>query len=118
MICELKPTSDQQTGSVGIDRTVAPDEMKAMFNTHIRGRMRGVTARCVKASTCLYTSALRANFVIDRVPESPDLIVVSACSGHGFKHSAAIGEAVAVMAQSGKTPDVLRPFSFDTMAAR
>jgi sarcosine oxidase len=36
--------------------------------------------------------------VIDRLPASERVIAVSPCSGHGFKHSAAIGEAVAQMA--------------------
>lgn len=109
---------DSATTPESVDRSVALEEMTAMFDRHIHGRMRGVTARCVKASTCLYTSAPRADFVIDRLPESPDLIVISACSGHGFKHSAAIGEAVAAMVQSGETPDVLRPFAFGAKPAR
>ena len=82
-----------------------------MFEQHIRGRLRGVTSRCVKASTCLYTNAPGANFLIDRLPDAPNVIVVSACSGHGFKHSAAIGEAVATMAMTGEKPESLRPFS-------
>ena len=95
-----------------VERDVAPEEIAAMFEQHVRGHLRGVTARCVKASTCLYTNAVGANFVIDRLPDMPDVVVISACSGHGFKHSAAIGEAVALMATSGQTPDVLRPFTF------
>ncbi len=82
-----------------------------MFEQHIRGRLRGVTSRCVKASTCLYTNAPSANFLIDRLPDAPQVIVVSACSGHGFKHSAAIGEAVAIVAMTGKKPESLRAFS-------
>jgi sarcosine oxidase len=37
-------------------------------------------------------------------------MIVSACSGHGFKHSAAIGEAVAEAVSTGTTPAVLAPF--------
>ena len=37
-------------------------------------------------------------FLIGRDPARERIIVVSACSGHGFKHSAAIGEAVASLA--------------------
>lgn len=104
--CDIATTPEQ------VAREVAPEEIAAMFERHIRGRLRDVTARCVKASTCLYTNAPAANFLIDRLPDTPDVIVVSACSGHGFKHSAAIGEAVALMANSGQTPNVLRPFAF------
>jgi sarcosine oxidase len=37
-------------------------------------------------------------------------VVVSPCSGHGFKHSAAIGEAVAQLALTGKSAIDLQPF--------
>jgi sarcosine oxidase len=97
-----------------VDRNVSPAEISKMFATHIAGRIPTVTARCVKASTCLYTNLPGANFLIDRLPDQPDVIVVSACSGHGFKHSAAIGEAVATMALSGATPALLKPFAFAT----
>ena len=43
------------------------------------------------------------------------VLVVSACSGHGFKHSAGIGEAVAAeLAGAGGTVDLstLRPRTF------
>ena len=95
-----------------VNREVTQDEIAAMHARHVAGRLRGVSARCVKAVTCLYTSTQGANFIIDRLPHSPDTIVVSACSGHGFKHSAAIGEAVATMAADAcDTPDVLKPFA-------
>ena len=34
-------------------------------------------------------------FIVDAHPAMDRVTVISACSGHGFKHSAAIGEAVA-----------------------
>jgi sarcosine oxidase len=39
--------------------------------------------------------------VIDRHPEHEQVLIVSACSGHGFKHSAAIGEAIAQLIADG-----------------
>ena len=95
-------------------REVSQTEINAMFTRHLNGKLRGIDARCVRAVPCLYTNAPAANFIIDRLPEAHDTIVVSACSGHGFKHSAAIGEAVALMAMSGATPEVLQPFALKT----
>jgi sarcosine oxidase len=43
--------------------------------------------------------------VIDRHPRYDSVLIVSACSGHGFKHSAAIGEAVA-QCLTGHQPDI------------
>jgi sarcosine oxidase len=96
-----------------VNRTVSQTEIAEMYANHIAGKLRGISARCVKAATCLYTNAPSANFIIDRLPDAPETIVVSACSGHGFKHSAAIGEAVATMAISRATPKVLTPFTLN-----
>ena len=56
-----------------------------------RGWARG---HCGRAS-CLYTSTRANRFVIDEHPDHDAVLIVSACSGHGFKHSPAIGEAAA-----------------------
>ena len=94
-----------------VARDVDPADSAAMFAMHVSGRLRGITAPAVNAVTCLYTNAPDANFLIDRMPDLPNVIIVSACSGHGFKHSAAIGEAVAEMAITNLTPTVLLPFA-------
>jgi sarcosine oxidase len=39
------------------------------------------------------------------------VLVASPCSGHGFKHSAAIGEALAELAIDGASRLDLTPFS-------
>ncbi len=50
------------------------------------------TAPPVRSAVCLYTCAPDADFVIGPRDGSERITVVSACSGHGFKHSAAVGE--------------------------
>jgi len=49
-------------------------------------------------------------FVIDQHPESERVWFASACSGHGFKHSAAVGEALAEIALQGTSRLNLSPF--------
>ena len=78
-----------------VDRHVAPIESTAMFDRHIRGRLRDVGAQAAKASACLYTVTPDSGFLIDALPEIPGVVLASACSGHGFKHSAALGECIA-----------------------
>ena len=75
------------------------------YETHIRGRLRNVLSRSVSDATCLYTSTVDGRFVIGRHHDSSAVTLVSACSGHGFKHSAAIGEAIAE-SLLGRTPRV------------
>jgi sarcosine oxidase len=50
----------------------------------------------LRGATCLYTSTPDFNFWVGRHPDASNVTVVSACSGHGFKHAAALGEAVAL----------------------
>ena len=104
--------TEHATTPEAIDRSVSAAETAAMYARHVVGKLRGVTAHSVRTATCLYTVAPAANFIIDRLPQANDVIVVSACSGHGFKHSAGIGEAVAQMAIELATPAVLKPFGF------
>jgi len=59
----------------------------------------------VRSATCLYTTTPDAAFRIRPHPASAAITVVSACSGHGFKHSAALGEALAATV-TGATPRV------------
>jgi len=54
--------------------------------------------RHLRAATCLYTSTPDFNFWAGPHPEHTNVTVVSACSGHGFKHAAALGETVAMEA--------------------
>jgi sarcosine oxidase len=70
-------------------------ETAALHETLVRDRLAGLSARSVRTASCLYTCTPDSHFVIDRHPEHPAVTLVSPCSGHGFKHSAAIGEAIA-----------------------
>jgi len=92
-------------------REVAEFEVAEMYDTYIRGRLPALTSRAVKSTACLYTVTRDFEFVIDRHPERHNLIICSPCSGHGFKHSAAIGEVVAQMAIDGATAINVEPFS-------
>jgi sarcosine oxidase len=83
--------SDPET----VDRGVSNDESAAIYARHVEGRLRGVSARVVDAKACLYTVTPDSGFIVDNAPGMDRVTVVSACSGHGFKHSAALGEAVA-----------------------
>jgi len=81
-----------------VDRDVRDEEVAAMFDTHLQGRLPDLTARCLRHAVCLYTVTGDFGFLVDVLPGHPNVVVASPCSGHGFKHSAAIGEAVAALA--------------------
>ena len=58
---------------------------------------------------CVYTVSPDEDFIIDRHPAHTKAIVVSACSGHGFKFAPAIGEAVSDLVVEGATRHDLTP---------
>ena len=99
------------TGADAVDRVVTEAESAEMYRAHVAGRVAGATDRVVQAAACLYTVTPDRGFIIDRHPEMDGVHVVSACSGHGFKHSAGIGEAVAETLLQGRSAVDLAPFS-------
>lgn len=94
-----------------VDRTVTADEVEEMYERCVRDRLPALSGRCVRAAVCLYTVTPGSRFLIDRLPSSPNVIVASPCSGHGFKHSAAIGECLAQLATRGDSKIDLSPFA-------
>ncbi len=82
-------------------RSVEASEVARMHAEHVAGRLAGVSAKSVKSVACFYTFAPDGGFVIDSAPDLPGVTIVSACSGHGFKHSAGIGEHVAQLVVEG-----------------
>ena len=94
----MKLATEQYAGAVdpdAVDRTVSPAEAAAMAHDHVAGRLHGVTATCARSATCLYTVTPDRGFIVDSLPGRPAVLMASACSGHGFKHSAAVGELLA-----------------------
>lgn len=81
-----------------INRVVSKREIQEMFDAFVRPQFPMLSGKCVKTATCMYTVTPDESFVIDRYLGKT--IVASACSGHGFKHSAAIGETLAELSQS------------------
>ena len=76
----------------------------AVHNELVAPFLPGLSARCLKIATCLYTVTPDFGFVIDSHPDSDRVLIVAPCSGHGFKHSPAVGEAAAAWADEGATP--------------
>lgn len=94
-----------------LEREVRPDEIEEFYERFVRERLPGLDRRCLKAIACMYTVTPDSRFVIDRHPDHENVLVVSACSGHGFKHSPAIGEALAQLAVNGRSDIDLSGFS-------
>lgn len=94
-----------------LDRTVSAAEEREMYELQVQGRIAGVTDKVVKSAVCAYTVTADRHFIIDEHPALKHTLVVSACSGHGFKHSAALGEAFAQWCIRGSTDLDLSSFT-------
>jgi sarcosine oxidase len=115
------PAVDGPSGGVKLatatdETTAEPDgrphpasraEAADMYRDYVHARLPWLGPEPVRTVSCLYTSTRANRFVIDRHPDHEAVLIVSPCSGHGFKHSAAIGEAVAQWVTGGPAgPDI------------
>ncbi len=91
----------------GVERSISAGEQAAMHGLHVAGRLLGVPASPLRSAVCLYTITADGDFLVDRASDNARVLLVSACSGHGFKHSAGLGEAVAAAVASGDDAGVL-----------
>jgi sarcosine oxidase len=103
----IDTTPEEVTGEV------SEEEIELAYSKYAARHLPGLSKKCIKAISCLYTVTPDSKFVIDNHPEHPQIIIASPCSGHGFKHSAAIGEALAELAIDGKSHFDLTAFKID-----
>jgi sarcosine oxidase len=74
-------------------------------------RVRGFLAQCMPTATgplnrhavCFYTMSPDEHFIVDRHPQSSRVVFAAGLSGHGFKFTSVLGEALAEMAVEGRT---------------
>jgi sarcosine oxidase len=92
-----------------VERNVSEQESAGVFKEYVSGKLRGVGEKCIRSAVCLYTVTPDSNFVIDWLDEN--ILLASPCSGHGFKHSAAIGETLAEIALKGTSKIDISPFA-------
>lgn len=70
-------------------------------------------AKVLRHDTCLFTNTPDHDFVIDIHPEHPQVLISSACSGHGFKFASAIGEVQADLLTGVQPVFDLAPFQLN-----
>ena len=99
------------TSARTVTRHVSESEERDMYDRLVAPYLPGIGPRCVRASACLYTATRDFQFVIDKHPAMPGVIIASPCSGHGFKHAPAVGEALAELVVDKRSTIDLRPFA-------
>ncbi len=78
-----------------IQREVTKEEQQIFWEGRVEGKINGISRDFIKSTVCFYTVTADAKFVVKPLADMEEVLLVSACSGHGFKHSAALGEHLA-----------------------
>jgi sarcosine oxidase len=86
----------------GVDREVHAGD-SAPVEAFVSRRLPKLGKRPIASTTCLYTNTPDMNFAVGLHPREPRVVVVSACSGHGFKFASVLGEAVADLVTEGRS---------------
>ncbi|MBN7809937.1 N-methyl-L-tryptophan oxidase [Algoriphagus sp. H41] len=83
-------------------REVTEAEQKLFWKEKVEGRIAGLRPVFARSEVCFYTVTSDARFVTKAMEGMENVLLVSACSGHGFKHSAALGERIAKQLLQGR----------------
>jgi sarcosine oxidase len=93
-------------------RFVPSAEYIAKSQRFIAQHLPGVRPEVMQAKTCLYTTTANHDFLVDALPEHPQVCVASPCSGHGFKFVAVLGAVLAAWARGEQHPLHAQQFRF------
>ncbi len=66
-----------------------------------------------ESGVCIFTNTPDRDFIVDFHPDYPQVLISSACSGHGFKFASALGEVHADLLTTGSARFDLLPFRID-----
>jgi len=109
-------------------RPAATDEELEGVRRTLAEFIPGAAGPIADRDICLYTNTLKADviddggdeFIIDRLPTDPRIVVASPCSGHGAKFASAIGSMLAdlVLDPQASAPPAFRLDRFSGFAPR
>jgi sarcosine oxidase len=98
----------------------SPDEIRAAVSEEEKAHLRDMIDRYMPAAAgpvcrthvCIYTRSPDEHFVLGLHPGTPQIVLASPCSGHGFKFAGIFGEILADLAtkrETDKPIDLFRP---------
>lgn len=103
-----------QTTARTVNRHVSEAENEAARAWLSRFAPRGA-GRLLDARVCLYTNTPDRHFIVDWLDDGR-VLLLSPCSGHGFKFASAIGELASQLVTTGRTDMDITPFSLRRLA--
>jgi sarcosine oxidase len=95
-----------------MDRSPRPED-ETLLRSYARRYFPDGAGPTMRLATCLFTNTPDEHFVLDTLPDHPQVTVGAGFSGHGFKFASAIGEVLADLAVSGETDLDIDLFGLD-----
>jgi monomeric sarcosine oxidase len=86
------------TQDPNVPQTIDPDEVARVRDWVRRVIPEAAEAPLAGTDTCMYDLVADEDFILDRHPASPNVIIASGFSGHGFKFGVLIGDLLAALA--------------------
>ncbi len=93
---------DQQVDPDLMDREIHPED-EAILRDFTKQYFPEAAGPALALKTCMFTNSPDEHFILDTLPDFPQVSVAAGFSGHGFKHSSVVGEIMADLAQHGET---------------
>jgi sarcosine oxidase len=105
------------SGPAALDRVLSPDD-EAKCRPFLDRYLPAVTGPVRSSSVCMYTMTPDKQFILDRHPRHPNVVIASGFSGHGFKFASVVGEIMADLATEGRTSLPIDIFKIDRFAGK
>lgn len=108
-----------------LEENVDPDQIDREPNIEDEALLRGFTERYFpdaagatsSMKVCMFTNSPDEHFIIDQLPDYPQVVVAAGFSGHGFKFSSVVGEVLADLAVYGETNHDINMFRLSRFGA-
>jgi sarcosine oxidase len=113
---EAGPKAGQDAGGEEVTadtRTFEPDQAALRRTVAFLGRyIPKALGPIIYTKTCPYTLTPDRDFVVDTLPDQPN-VAVGIGGGHGFKFASVIGRILSELAMDGRTERNIEPFRID-----
>lgn len=106
----------QETTLDSVDRRISETEDALIYDL-LRRFVPFAKGHPLDRAVCIYTNTPDRHFVVDRHPSDPDILILSPCSGHGFKFASVLGEIAADLVITGTSSFDLSNFALSRFAS-
>ncbi|HEX5578568.1 MAG TPA: N-methyl-L-tryptophan oxidase [Candidatus Limnocylindria bacterium] len=97
------------------DRATRADD-EAILRAFVSHHFPDGAGPTVMLKACIFTNSPDEHFLIDLLPDAPQVSVAAGFSGHGYKFTSLVGEVMADLASEGRTRHDIRLFRLERFA--